>query len=225
MEIKKRLAHESGRDYALRVIKENIISLNLEPNTWVNDRELGLELGLSRTPVREALLELAKADVVKMYPQRGSMIAPIDYDIMEEAYVMREVLECAVVERCCALEDFTVLEPLQENLKLQEFYLENRSVDKLMDLDNEFHRCLFVAVKMPHVHSLMSSMTIHFDRVRHLSYQTVKDVKTLSAHKAILSAVLHRDSALAVELMQRHLRNYTVEKEELMNRYPQYFKS
>ena len=76
---------------------------------------------------------------------------------------------------------------------------------------------------MPHVHSLMGNITIHFDRVRRLSYQTVKEVKTVSAHRAILDAVLHRDSEKAVSLMRKHLGNYTVEKEELMSRYPQYF--
>lgn len=224
MRVKERLAHESGRDYALRIITENIISLELEPKSRVNDRELAAELGLSRTPVREALLELAKVDVVQMYPQRASIIAPIDYDIMEEAYSMREILECAVVERCCQLESTNVLEPLEENLILQEFYLENRSPDKLMELDNAFHKMLFTAVKMPHVHSLMGTITIHFDRVRRLSYQTVKEVKTVSAHRAILSAIRERDSDKAVELMRTHLRNYTVEKEELTLKYPQYFK-
>lgn len=224
MHVTERLAGENGRDYALRVIKENIISLELEPKSRVNDRELAAQLGLSRTPVREALLELAKVDIVQMYPQRASIIAPIDYDIMEEAYAMREILECAVVERCCQMASPEELKPLEENLKLQEFYLENRAADKLMELDDEFHRKLFVAAKMPHVHSLMGNITIHFDRVRHLSYQTVKEVKTVSAHRAILDAVLRRDSKEAVELMCRHLRNYTVEKEELIRCYPQYFK-
>lgn len=224
MLVTERLPRESGRDYALRVIKENIISLELEPMSRVNDQEIAAQLHLSRTPVREALLELAKVDIVQVYPQRGSIIAPIDYDIMEEAYFMREVLECAVVERCCQLASSQALEPLEENLKLQEFYLENRSPAKLMELDNEFHRQLFLAANMPHVHSLMGTITIHFDRVRRLSYQTVKEVKTVSAHRGILQAVLDRDSQKAVERMRAHLRNYTVEKQELISRYPQYFK-
>lgn len=223
MELKDRKANESSRDYALRIIKNNIVSLNLEPNSRVNDIELGHELGLSRTPVREALLDLAKMDIVKMYPQRGSVIAPINYDIMKEAYMLREILECAVVERCCNIEEISVFEPLKENLVLQEFYLENRSADKLMELDNEFHRGLFIAAEMPHVHSLMGSMTIHFDRVRHLSYQVVKEVKTVSAHKKILNTILCHDRTQAVELMKKHLGNYTVEKEELVKQYPQYF--
>lgn len=223
MHIKERCDHESGRDYALRVIKDNIISLDLEPKSRVSDKELASALGLSRTPVREALLELAKVDIIQMFPQRASIIAPIDYDVMEEAYSMREILECAVVERCCQLDTIDALNDLEENIKLQQFYLENRSAEKLMELDNAFHRMLFTAVKMPHVHSIMGRFTIHFDRVRSLSYQTVKEIKTVEAHREILTSIIAHDSNLAVALMRKHLRNYTVEKEELMKKYPQYF--
>lgn len=224
MQVLERLANESARDYALRVITNGIVTLELEPKSRLNDRELAAELGLSRTPVREALLELAKVDVVQMYPQRASIVSPIDYDIMEEAYSMREILECAVVERCCRIASPEDLAPLEENLKLQEFYLENRSPAKLMELDNEFHKCLFAVAKMPHVHTLMGTITIHFDRVRSLSYQTVKEVKTISAHRAILNAIMERNAEKAISLMKQHLGNYTVEKDELIGKYPQYFK-
>ena len=109
MQVTGRYPYESGRDYALRIIKKNIINLELEPKSRVNDRALAEELGLSRTPVREALIELSKSDVVQIYPQSGSIIAPINYDIMEEAHTMREILECAVVEMCCKVESIDEL--------------------------------------------------------------------------------------------------------------------
>lgn len=223
MRVSERRAHENGRDYALRVIRDNIISLDLAPGSKVSDHELAAELGLSRTPVREALIELSKASIVKMYPQKGSIIAPIDYDLMQEAFFMREVLECAVVQECCHIEDMSVLDPLDENLALQRFNLVNRSPEELMVLDNEFHSTLFAAVNMTHVHALMNSITIHFDRVRSMSYKSVKEIKTVQAHQEILDAIRVRDEKNAVEKMRKHLRNYTVEKEELMRNYPDYF--
>lgn len=223
MDMLKRIPHESGRNYALRCIKHNIISLELAPGSRVSDHELAAELGLSRTPVREALMELEKVNIVKMYPQKGSIIAPIDYELMKEAYFMRETLECGVVERCCGISDARRFAPLQENLALQQFYLDNRSPEKLMDLDNAFHRGLFEIADLPHVYTLLSGFTIHFDRIRRLSYQTVKDIKTVSAHRAILAAVLEGDAHMAVQLMKEHLGNYQEEKEELISHYPQYF--
>ncbi|MBP0981483.1 MAG: GntR family transcriptional regulator, partial [Oscillospiraceae bacterium] len=60
MKILERLPRETGRDYALRVLKENIINLELAPGSLVSENELSAMLGLSRTPVREALIELSK---------------------------------------------------------------------------------------------------------------------------------------------------------------------
>ena len=60
MRLLQRLPRETGRDYALRSIKENIISLDLAPGSSISENELASELGLSRTPIREALIELAK---------------------------------------------------------------------------------------------------------------------------------------------------------------------
>ena len=75
MKIADRHPRENGRDYAMRVIRDGIISLELEPGSVISDRELATEMNLSRTPVREALLELAKVKIVEIYPQRGSIVA------------------------------------------------------------------------------------------------------------------------------------------------------
>ena len=72
MHISERLPRESSRDYALRIIKDNIISLRLEPGSQISENELATEMGLSRTPVREALIELAKVKIIETYPQRKS---------------------------------------------------------------------------------------------------------------------------------------------------------
>lgn len=223
MIITDRLANESGRDYALRIIKKNIVSLQLAPGSKINDQEIAAKLGLSRTPVREALIELSKVSIVVMYPQRGSFVAPIDYQLMEEAYFMREMLECGVVDRCCTMRDQSVFDPLYEILALQQFYLDNRNPDKLMELDNDFHKKLFEIAGVPHVFTILSGLTIHFDRIRSLSYRSVKIVKAVSAHRAILAAISEQNSDMAVRLMREHLGYFQAEREELMSGFPQYF--
>ena len=75
MHISERLPRESSRDYALRIIKDNIISLRLEPGSQISENELATEMGLSRTPVREALIELAKVKIIETYPQRKSVVS------------------------------------------------------------------------------------------------------------------------------------------------------
>ena len=93
MILKKRYSRETGREYVLRVLKDNIVRLELEPGSRISENELAAEIGVSRTPVREALIELSKSKIVEIYPQKGSYVSLIDWDLVEEAQFMRLTLE------------------------------------------------------------------------------------------------------------------------------------
>lgn len=223
MKVLERLPRETGRDYALRVIKDNIIHLNLAPGSQVSENELSAELGLSRTPVREALIELAKVKIIEIQPQKRSVVRLVDYDLVEESRFMRNVLECAVVELVCEMIRPEDLERLRENVRLQKFYLDSFYPDNLMDLDNEFHRTLFEIARKSQVFSLMQNISIHFDRVRSIALSTVKDIKIVQDHEDITDAIARRDPAAARELMEVHLSRYKIDARTIRETYPQYF--
>jgi DNA-binding GntR family transcriptional regulator len=214
---------ETGREYALRVITERIINLKLPPGSMVSESELAWEMGLSRTPVREALIELNRIQIVMVYPQKGSTIALIDYAMVEEARYIRYMLEMNIVEQVCR----TVLPDdqnrLERNVKLQAACLENKDLPRLLKLDNAFHKSLFDIARKPMVYQLMQSMQIHFDRVRMMSLEVVKDTKIVQDHQAILEAIIKRDAAAAQAMMDRHLSRYQIDEQALRLRYPGYF--
>ena len=82
-------------------------------------------IGISRTPVREAVIQLSEESrIIEIFPQRGMRIALIDVDLVEEARFLRLVLEKAAVELVCGQADEEDLQWLDENIRLQEFYLE-----------------------------------------------------------------------------------------------------
>lgn len=95
MKLEERHYAETAREYARRMLKENIISMDLKPGAMVSENELAAQLGLSRTPVREALMDMSQYGVVDVMPQRGSRISLIDYNLVEEARFARQVLEVA----------------------------------------------------------------------------------------------------------------------------------
>ena len=80
-----RLIGESAKAYALRELTENIIRMELKPGTLISENELSRILGVSRTPIREAIQELVKAQLIEVFPQRGSYVAAISFDAVEEA--------------------------------------------------------------------------------------------------------------------------------------------
>ncbi len=224
MRLTERILKETGREYALRMLKDNIIHLDLIPGSMLSENELSAEMSLSRTPVREALIELSKVKIVEIYPQKGSAVALIDYDIIEEARFMRNVLECAVVELACKSPSKEDLLKLQENVRLQEFYMENRTSERLLELDNEFHQMLFHMTGKDQVYQLMDSITIHFDRIRSMSLEAVKELKLVSDHQAIVEAIIAQDSNKAKTLMEKHLSRYKIDEKALREKYPGYFK-
>lgn len=225
MQITGKLPKESSRDYALRMIKHNIIMLELKPGSIVSENELASEIGVSRTPVREALIELSKTKIVEVYPQKGSVVSKICYDLVEEARFLRLVLENAMLELVCECATESDIAMLEESIKLQEHYIENYSPDKLLKEDDKFHKYIFQICNKILTYYLMDSITAHFDRVRNMSLHTVKDIKIVEDHKKIVDAIKQRDKEMATIHMTKHLSRYQIDKEDIMKKYPDYFKS
>lgn len=224
MHLLERLTRETSRDYALRTLQDNIIRLELAPGSMVSENELATEMGLSRTPVREALVELAKVKIVEIYPQRGSGVTLVDYAMVEEARFMRNVLEREVVKLVCQKATEEDLRLLQENVRLHEFYLQHGDPDILLQTDNEFHRILFQIAEKEQIHALMQSLAIHFDRVRRMSFMVVKDAKIIADHQVILDAIMQRNENAASEQLEIHLSRYKIDEQQIRREYPQYIK-
>ncbi len=226
MELSKRLPNETARTYATRVLEHHIISLELEPGTILSENELATYLGLSRTPVREALIDLSKVGIVEILPQKGSRISYINYDYIEEARFIRHMLEKGIVEILCdqglSEEQITFL---SENIQLQEFYLNNPSKDRQFFLDNQFHEKLFTFANRERSYRLIKRFNIHFDRVRHLSNtsSTLHDSQIVADHKQLLAYILASDKANACALVTAHLSRYTVDAGFIKATFKHYF--
>ena len=224
MNIPERTAEESVRDFAFKAIRQNIISLDLKPGTLVSENEIAGTLGISRTPVREAIIDLAKANIIEILPQRGSYVALIDTKMVEEARFLRRVLDCAIIEAACDEDDPETVAQLEENIYLQQYYLEKDLPSKIYELDNSFHRLIYVLAKKDIIYEMRSTIMIHFDRVRTLSMETVKDMKIVNDHKEMLDAIKAKDKARAVELVDKHLSRYTIDEHKIREQFPEYFK-
>ena len=223
MELLDRQPSENARSYALRVLLHNIITLELAPGSAVSENELSLVLKLSRTPVREAVSRLESEGLVDIQPQRGSYIAKIDYELVEESRFMRLVLENAVLALVCEGISPEHEEMLRANMEEETRHLEAGDYTRLFELDTDFHRLLFTSVGKARTYGIIHSQMVHFDRLRALSLKSLKPDKIVEDHENILYAIGRRDSELAEMLMTRHLTRRRVEKSELIKLYPDYF--
>ena len=224
MKLPERLPRETGRDYALRVLKENIVNLEIAPGSQISENELSAALGISRAPIREALSELEKVKIVEIQPQKKTSVLLIDPELVEEARFMRSTLEDAVIGEVCMRRTEQDLFRLEENLTLQDLAFRSNALDQVMIKDNEFHRYFFEISRKPEIYQLMQTLQIHFDRVRNLTLHTIIDRKILEEHEAIFRCIKERDVENARIRLRAHLERVQVDSSVVRKAYPQYFK-
>ena len=224
MKLPERLPRETGRDYALRVLKENIVNLEIAPGSQISENELSAALGISRAPIREALSELEKVKIVEIQPQKKTSVLLIDPALVEEARFMRSTLEDAVIGEVCMQRTEQDLFRLEENLTLQELAFRSNALDQVMIKDNEFHRYFFEISRKPEIYQLMQTLQIHFDRVRNLTLHTIIDRKILEEHKEIFRCIREQDVENARIRLRAHLERVQVDSSVVRKAYPQYFK-
>ena len=223
MKITPQKSDESARSYVLRLLRENITNATLEPGALISENELSKALGISRAPVREAIIELSQSKIIEVLPQRGSRIALIDMSMVEEVVFLRKTIEKAVVREACSKASSEILAQMENNLKLQDFYLNNRNAEKQMELDNEFHKLIYGCCGKNSCYSIVDSMSIHFDRVRSLALISVKELKIVADHWDIYEAIKNNQPDEAERLIDLHLSRYQVDEKAIREKYPKYF--
>jgi DNA-binding GntR family transcriptional regulator len=162
---------------------------------------------------------------VEVYPQRGSAVSLIDYDLVEESCFMRRVLECSVVELASEYATPEDKVELEDNIALQERCLRGGRLEALMQLDNELHRLLFRIARKEQTWEIMTSFTAHFDRVRSMALGATNE-RNVADHRAIVRAVADGNAEEARRMMESHLSRYKVDETALREHYPaSYFKT
>ena len=191
------------------MLKENIISMELKPGAMVSENELAAQLGLSRTPVREALMDMAQYGLVDILPQRGSRISLIDYALVEEARFAREVLEVAILSIVCENVTEESLVQLRQNVRFQQLSQEPEmsGTFDLMELDNQFHEILYAASNSKMLEHVLREFHEYVLRVRRKTLSDdARGVQSNAEHRQIMEAIRQRDADLAEQLANAHIR-------------------
>ena len=218
-----KLPKESNRDYAFRVIRENIIKLELKPGTMLSEQDLAYELELSRTPVHEALQELSKSKIIEVFPQKGSLVSLINMELIEEAVFVRSTLESAITKEACTIATPEEVKYLADNVELQEFLLKQNNIDTFMELDNAFHQKMYSITNKLQCYYMVKSMNIHHERFRELRVHGGDRSPIIAQHKQILQAFKDHDPEQAYEITYAHINRTKLDAKEIQKKYPEYF--
>ena len=226
LEIAKPREGISVGDYVYEVLKKNIINLNMHPGKQISEKEISDILDVSRTPVREAFIKLAKEGLLYILPQRGTYISYIDLDLVEDARFIRESLEKSVIKIATKSFPEELLDVLQDNIDQQKRLIDQRLFSEFLDMDEEFHKTIFVGCNKRRTWSFIQQINSEYKRVRLLTF--IADVNwkdVIKQHEEILEGIRNHDEQAAQDVLSTHVQKLLFEQVELKEKYPHYFKN
>lgn len=204
---------EEYKEYSLsgRVfhkLREDILKGKYKENEELREITIGKELGVSRTPVREALRQLELEGLVKIIPNKGTYVTGISAKDVEDIYQIRMLLEglCArwATER---ITDDSVAK-LEEIILLSEFHSKKEGTDHVVQLDGQFHEVLYEACNSRILEHVLTDFHKYVQMARTYSVSSdERAAKSIAEHKAILDAIKEKDADLAEKLAGEHMRH------------------
>lgn len=209
---------------AYQFLRREIIDGRLLPRAPLSEQELSQTMGVSRTPVREALIKLADEGLVDIYPQFGSFVAPIKLPEVFDSQFVRESLECAALVKAMERMDEVQAAQLKRILDTQRAHQRAGERDAFFAADEEMHAYLMAVAGHAAVWPLVENAKAQMDRVRHLSIRNeLKLGSVVQEHGAIIDRVIARDKDGALEALRTHLRGLFRSVDALMNENRGYF--
>lgn len=187
-------------------LRRLIVALELTPGAPVPESDVSLRFGVSRTPVREALVRLANEGLVVVAPQIGTFVAPIDPDWVRQAQFLREHLEVAVSLKLCEMGPLD-LAPARRSIQEQEALAGAHGFVDFIPVDDGFHQWLFETAGVGQLWSVIQAKKAHLDRIRVLhTPEPGKLQEVIAQHVEILDAIDAADPARAEAACRRHTR-------------------
>ena len=192
-------------EVAYRRIKAAIFDFVLLPGEGFTESGMAERLGMSRTPVREALFRLELESYVKVAFRSGWSVAPFDFRKLEDLYDLRVVLECSAIDRLCAADPMPDLSELKAVWLVPE---RDRLTDttEVATLDEAFHAALVRAAGNAEMARVHADVTDGIRIVRRLDFtQAPRIAATYDEHAKVLKAVLARRADPAKLLLRTHI--------------------
>ena len=201
-------SYQPLREVVCESLREAIRNGVLKPGERIMEIQLAEELGVSRTPVREAIRNVELEGYVVMMPRRGTYVANMSIRDINEIFEIRTALES--LSNGLAAEHITdeELEHLQRLLVIIGGYIKDGNIEKIVETDIEFHDLMYHAARNQRLVGIISNLRDQLTRFRTLSMSYPGRLEaTLDEHKAIVEAIANGDRKAASKAAEQHMEN------------------
>lgn len=188
-------------------VKEAVISGEMAEGTMLSEGQVAAELGVSRTPVREAFVQLESLGYLRLYPKRGALVVPVSREEVGPVIETRWVVERHGIELAAAGPDRRALAAIEATLDAQAQHIAAGDLHAFADADGDFHQALAAATGNPILIELYDTLR---DRQRRMTRGMVHDSAEraqafLGEHRAIYDAIAAGDAGAATARLRAHL--------------------
>ena len=195
------------RTHVYKEIERAIFDGDFAPGLSLTEVKLSEQLGVSRTPVREALMQLELAGLVKSIPGKGAVVVGVTESDIYDIYVIRTRIEGIAARKAAEMITEEELHALTEIVELQEFYLSRRDVMQVWHLDTRFHELLYESCRSRPLRQMLSLFHNYIQKAREASIKVGRAANSTAEHRAILEAIKRRDPNEAESCMALHVNN------------------
>ncbi len=206
-------------------LRQNILDMSLEPGAILRKGALCDQLGVSRSPVAEALGRLSSDGLVEIIPQSATRVSQFSLAQLLEENFLREAVEVAAVAQVAQDRTSEQLTRLSRNLRLQGLLVEDKDNQGFFEADLAFHEMILDFTGFPRVTLVAEEMTLQLLRARKLILpEAGRPKEAFTEHNAILNAIKAQDVEAARATMSFHLRQLIKRIEPLERQHPDFFR-
>ena len=190
--------YNTSSDFVYLDLRGKIVSKELKPSQRLLEVKIATEMGVSRTPVREALRQLELEGLVSIIPNKGAFVEGVSTDDIRDIYEIRALLEGLCARWAATRISDELMAAMEENIYLTEFHEKKGNAKKLLELDNRFHELLYEAGGSKELMRVLKDYHEYVGRVRKVTLGETKRAKNSThEHKQICEAIKNHDALLA----------------------------
>jgi len=198
----------SLRGRVFNQLRNQILTGVYKPGESLIELRLSEELGVSRTPIREAIRQLELEGLVQAIPNKGAVVKGVTEQDVEDIFTIRTRIEGLAARWAAEKITEEEIKELKETLEFEEFYTMKNDAEHLMKFDSKFHEIIFRASKSSPLMHMLSTFHHYIQNARNNSFDTPgRPVKAFEEHKAIFEAISNKNADVAEELTVAHIRN------------------
>ncbi len=196
------------REVVFRAIREAILKGELKAGERLMEIQLAEKLGVSRTPIREALRKLELEGLVVSIPRKGAMVAQMSAAEFEDMLVVRKSLEKLAASLACQRMTEEEMQDLERFANEMEDAMKRKNVIEIATADENFHECIYKSSKNPKLISILNSLREQFYRYR-VEYLKIEEnyQQLIKEHREMIRGMLNQDEDYVVLIVDQHLSN------------------